>query len=222
MTTASKSFSLLFARLNKDRDRFTPLWRFCAALVTMSGLNLSTTPQNIRITFNRQLMVKCLDFKGKPQTWWYHRKLTPNSPPKLSWSISWGWIDFILSRSANSISKQRCCSIYIACVLFYKIFRAFRSKKERTEPNISPLNYEDAVVYNSFLCHFKAIYFYSSLVKASIQVKTITQSTEDEANEMILPLSPDQQEYWLLIHIIGLHTFQIVLAFSLLWCRTDF
>lgn len=156
----------------------------------MSGLDLATTSQNIRITFDRRLMVKCSDFKGKPQTWWYHRKSSHNSPHKLSWSISWGWIDFTLSQSANSISKQRCCSIYIACVLFYKIFRAFRFKKERTEPNISPLIYEGAVVYNSFLCDFKAIYFYSSLVKAFIQVKTITQSIEDKANEMILPLSP--------------------------------
>lgn len=73
-------------------------------------------------------------------------------------------------------------------MLFYKIFRAFRYKKERTEPNISPLNYEGAVVYNSFLCDFKAIYFYSSLVKAFIQVKTITQSTEDKANPPTLSL----------------------------------
>lgn len=76
------------------------------------------------------------------------------SPRGLSWSISWGWIDFVLSQFANSLSKQRCCSIYIVSVLFYKIFRDFMYKEERTEPNISPLNCEGPV-YNSFFMSFK-------------------------------------------------------------------
>lgn len=38
---------------------------------------------------------------------------------------------------------------HLYCVLFYKIFRAFRYKEERTKPNVSPLNCEGPV-YNSF------------------------------------------------------------------------
>lgn len=77
------------------------------------------------------------------------------SPPGLSWSISWGWIDFILSQSANSLSKQRFCSIYIVCVFFYTIFRAFRYKKEKPELNVSPLNCEGPFVLNSFFVSIK-------------------------------------------------------------------
>lgn len=77
------------------------------------------------------------------------------SPLGLSWRISWEWIHFILSQSANSLSKQSCCSIYIICVFFYKVFRTFRYKKERPEPNISPLNWESLCVLSSFFVSTK-------------------------------------------------------------------
>lgn len=80
-------------------------------------------------------------------------------PPGLSWSISWECIHFLLNQSANSLSKQRCCSIYILCVFFYKIFRTFR-KKERPEPNVSPLNFEGPFVLNSFFVSIKGNLFH--------------------------------------------------------------
>lgn len=77
------------------------------------------------------------------------------SPSGLSWSISWEWIHFILSQSANSLSKQSCCSIYIVCVFFYKIFRTFRYKKERREPNVFPLNCGSPFVLSAFFVSIK-------------------------------------------------------------------